>query len=86
MPFRGLFLNKTRYRGYQADALKVSSGTRFKSCWVGAHRRAVAALVMLKAVDQCGYREGGRQTSGRPPPQATLSAESPGDLIPKCSS
>lgn len=70
---------------YMAGVLKVSSGTPFKSRWVGARNKAVAALVTMKAVDQCGHR-GGRQTGGKLSPPASLSSESPGDLTLKCSS
>ena len=45
---------------YMARVLKVSPGTPFKSLWVGAHKKAVTALVTTKAVDQCGHGVGGQ--------------------------
>lgn len=49
---------------YMARVLKVSSGTPFKSLWVGAHKKAVTVLVTTKAVDQCGHGVGAGRLAG----------------------
>lgn len=47
------------------------------------HKKAVTTLMVIKAVDQCGHREGSRQTDRKPSPWVTLSSESLGGFILK---